>query len=111
MEDESSSPNTDRYKQTGHNRRNNTDNHNGLLMGGRISIDNHRGERKRLCKGISESKKESERCSYNTQTFIAEKTQARLRKRRKRPKPALRQMHIFDESTSDFCSASPQAQT
>ena len=50
MGDEGSGPNTDRYKQTRHNRRNDTDNHNGLLLGRRISIDNHRRGRTKLYK-------------------------------------------------------------
>ena len=52
MGDEGSGPNTDRYKQTGHNRRYNTDNHNGLLLSRRISIDNHRGGQASLCKAM-----------------------------------------------------------
>ena len=57
MGDENSGPHTGRYKQTGHNRRNDTDDHNALLTGRRIKIDNHRGGQASLRKATSNFKK------------------------------------------------------
>ena len=52
MGDEGPGPDTDCYKQTRHNRRNSRDNHNFLLLGRRISIEDHRGGRASLCKVV-----------------------------------------------------------
>ena len=41
MSDEAFGPEADRYKYTREDRRHNADNHNGMLLGRGISIDDH----------------------------------------------------------------------
>ena len=53
MGDEDSSPKTDYHGYTGRNRRHNADNHDGMLLGRRVSIDNHRARRDSFCKAVS----------------------------------------------------------
>ena len=75
MGNEDSSPKTDYDRYTGRNRRHNADNHDGMLLSRRVSIDNHRGRRVSFCKAISESKKRSREIHRTgSQTLIAEET-------------------------------------
>lgn len=41
MDNEDSGPDTDRYKYTSDDRRNDANNHNGMLLGREIGIDDH----------------------------------------------------------------------
>lgn len=57
MGNEDSSPKTDYDRYTGRDRRHNADNHDGMLLSRRVSIENHRGRRDSFRKAILESKK------------------------------------------------------